>query len=161
MTIPFAESYHGQLRKFIGNRRVIVPAVRGIVQDERGRILLVKRSDNGDWVMPAGSMELDESVLDALKREVWEESGLEVQDATLIAIHSEPRFHFTNSYGGQHQMLAFVFQVTHWTGSLHQKTDETVAAQFFAPDALPPNIYDFYRETIEDLNNFTGTVILK
>ncbi|WP_420645406.1 NUDIX domain-containing protein [Candidatus Leptofilum sp.] len=161
MTIPFEESYHGQLRKFMGNQRVIVPAVRGIVQDEHGHILFVKRSDNGDWVLPAGSIELNESVLDALKREVWEESGLSVQEATLIAIYSEPRFHFTNSYGGKHQMLAFVFQVTQWTGTLCQETDETVAAEFFAPDALPPNIYDFYRETLQDLNNFSGAIILK
>jgi ADP-ribose pyrophosphatase YjhB (NUDIX family) len=56
-----------------------------------------------------------------LHREVREESGLQVEEAELIAIYSEPRFHFTNSYGGEHQMLAFVFLVTKWHGSLQKK----------------------------------------
>ncbi len=161
MTIPFEESYHGLLRQHLGNQRIILPAVRAIIRDENGRILFVKRSDNGLWVMPAGSQELDESVLDALRREVSEESGLEVDEAELIAVYSEPRFHFTNSYGGQHQMLAFVFLVHKWHGSLQQQTDETVAAQFFPQDALPPNRPAFYDETLADLGDFTGKVILK
>ena len=161
MTIPFEESYHGLLRRHLGNQRIILPTVRAIIADEDGRILFVKRSDNGLWVMPAGSQELDESVLDALRREVREESGLEVDEAELIAIYSEPRFHFTNSYGGKHQMLAFVFLVRQWHGNLQQQTDETVAAKFFPPNALPPNRPAFYDETLEDLKKFSGTVILK
>lgn len=161
MTIPFEESYHGLLRQHLGNQRIILPAVRAVISDADGRILFVKRSDNGLWVMPAGSQELDESVLDALHREVQEESGLEVEAAELIAVYSEPRFHFTNSYGGEHQMLAFVFLVTKWRGSLHHKTDETVAAQFFPLNALPQNRPAFYDETLEDMKNFNGRVILK
>ena len=161
MTISFEESYHGLLRQHLGNQRIILPAVRAVIADEDGRILFVKRSDNGLWVMPAGSQELDESVLDALRREVREESGLEVDDAELIAVYSEPRFHFTNSYGGEHQMLAFVFLVKKWHGTLQQETDETVAAQFFPLDALPSNRPAFYDETLEDVKNFNGKVILK
>ena len=161
MTIPFEESYHGLLRQHLGNQRIILPAVRAVISDADGRILFVKRSDNGLWVMPAGSQELDESVLDALHREVQEESGLEVEAAELIAVYSEPRFHFTNSYGGEHQMLAFVFLVTKWRGSLHHKTDETVAAQFFPLNALPPNRPAFYDETLKKKKNFNGRVILK
>lgn len=161
MSVPFEESYHGLLRQHLGNQRIILPAVRAVIADEDGRILFVKRSDNGLWVMPAGSQELDESILDALHREVREESGLEVEAAELIAVYSEPRFHFTNSYGGEHQMLAFVFLVSQWSGTLQQETDETVAAQFFPLDALPANRPTFYDETLEDMKNFNGKVILK
>lgn len=161
MSVPFEESYHGLLRKHLGNQRIILPAVRAVIPDADGRILFVKRSDNGLWVMPAGSQELDESILDALHREVREESGLEVEAAELIAVYSEPRFHFTNSYGGEHQMLAFVFLVSQWSGTLQQETDETVAAQFFPLDALPANRPTFYDETLEDMKNFNGKVILK
>ena len=58
MTIPFEETYHGLLRQHLGNQRIILPAVRAVIPDECGRILFVKRSDNGLWVMPAGSQEL-------------------------------------------------------------------------------------------------------
>ena len=111
--------------------------------------------------MPAGTLELDESIVDCMVREVREETGLDVKAAQLIAVYSEPRFAFTNSYGGQHQMLAFVFEVTAWTGQLLAATDETLDAQFFPLDNLPPNIPDLYHETLADWQAFNGQVILK
>ncbi len=110
--------------------------------------------------MPAGSMELDESVLDCLKREVKEEAGLEVISATPIAIYSEPRFAFTNSYGAQHQTLSIVFRVDEWRGSLLSQSDETTEIRFFSLDDLP-EIPSLYRETLEDLKQFNGALILK
>ena len=70
MGISWEESYLGQLRSIVGHQMLIAPAARAIIQDEKGRILFVKRSDNGAWVMPAGGMELHESIFDCLKREV-------------------------------------------------------------------------------------------
>ncbi len=93
----FEESYLGQLRKLVGSRTLISPGARAIIRDEQGRLLLIRRSDNGAWGMPAGSMELHESILDCLKREVWEETGLEVLQATPIALYTEPRFAFISN----------------------------------------------------------------
>jgi len=44
-------------------------------------------------------MELNESILNCLMREVWEETGLEVLEATPIALYTEPRFAFTTAFG--------------------------------------------------------------
>lgn len=159
MTQRFEDSYLGQLRALVGNRTLIAPGVRAIVRDDAGRILLVRRSDTGAWVMPAGSMELGESVWDCLVREVWEETALDVTEATMIALYSAPRFAFTNAYGGQHQMVSFVFCVDAWAGDLQTRT-ETVDARFFPHDALP-TIPDLYRETLDDLNRYDGRLILK
>src|SRR5581483_5594364 len=90
----FEESYQGQLRKLVGSRTLISPGARAIIRDEQGYILLIRRSDNSTWGMPAGSLELHESILDCLKREVWEETGLQVLQATPIALYTEPRFAF-------------------------------------------------------------------
>ncbi len=156
----FAQSYQGQLRALVGNRRLITPAAWAIIRDGEGRILLTRRSDNGRWDMPAGALELGESVTDCLRREVREETGLEVIEATLVAIYSEPRFCFTNAFGGEQQRLAFLFLVTGWSGTLLTATDETTDARFFDLDHLP-NLNDFHREALEDLPSFTGEVILK
>lgn len=161
MPIPYEDSYLGQMRKLIGKQKMISIGARAIVQDSDGRILLVRRSDNGDWVMPAGSMELDESILETCKREVLEESGLIVEHATLIAVYSHPRYSFVTSYGDPYQMTSFVFRVDKWSGELLSETDETVDARFFALDDLPENMPELYRETIGDLKHFDGTVIVK
>src|SRR5581483_10738365 len=96
---PFEDSYLGQLRKFVGSRLLISPGARAILRDEQRRVLLIRRHDNGTWGMPAGSLELQESILDCLKREVWEETGLEVLQATPIALYPEPRFAFLTVFG--------------------------------------------------------------
>lgn len=111
--LSYEESYIGQLRALVGNRTLITPSARAIVLDQLGHVLLVRRSDNGAWGMPAGAMELNESILDCVKREVWEETGLEVLTATPIAIYTEPRFAFTTAFGDHAQMFTMVFCIDH------------------------------------------------
>ena len=156
----YAQSYLGQLRQVIGKRKIHSVGARAIVQDEDGRVLLVKRGDNGRWVMPAGGLELDEAILDCCKREVYEETGLTVENATLIAIYSDPRYSFVTAYGDPYQMVSFVFRVDAWSGELALETDETTAIRFFALDELP-ELSPLYQETLQDLHAFDGTVIIK
>ena len=110
--------------------------------------------------MPAGSIELGESILDCLKREVKEEAGLDVLSAEPMAIYSAPRFAFTTAYGGEHQMFTVVFLVTEWSGQLLSATDETVDARFFALNDLP-KIPPLYQETLADLQLYKGRLLLK
>ena len=156
----FEDSYIGQLRKLVGNRRLLTPGVGAFIFDDRGRILLIRRRDDGRWAMPAGMMELAETVYDAMRREVREETGIEVLSATLVAIYSGPRFSWTNQFGSKHQGLGFQFRVDDWSGSLVTETDETVDAGFFDPSEVP-NVYPLYEELLSDLNSFDGHVILK
>jgi ADP-ribose pyrophosphatase YjhB (NUDIX family) len=160
VSIQYEDSYLGQLRQVVGNRKLLIVTARAIIQDEAGRILLVRRSDNGDWVMPAGAMELGESILDCVTREVKEETGLDVISAVPIAIYSEPRFASVTAYGDPFQPLSVVFRVDAWTGELITETDETVDARFFALDELP-DIPPLYQETLADLAQFQGQMIVK
>jgi ADP-ribose pyrophosphatase YjhB (NUDIX family) len=161
LSTDYHQSYLGQLRRLIGKRKIFAITARAIIQDENGRILLVRRSDNGAWVMPA-SIELEESILDCLKREVLEETGLTILSAYPIAIYSEPRFSFVTSYGDPYQMFSVVFVVDKWSGDLQTQTDETINARFFALNSLP-DIPDLYRETLADLQSYrkNGQFILK
>jgi len=159
--LSYEESYLGQLRKLVGDRTLITVGARAVIQDTQGRVLLIRRRDNGKWAMPAGSLELDESILDCLKREVREETGLEVLAATPIAVYSEPRFAFTNAYGAHFQMFALAFRVDAWSGTLQTETNETAAARFFAPDELPADMPTLYLETLEDVRNYRGQFMVK
>ena len=157
----YEQSYLGQLRQLIGKQKIFAITARAIVRDDEGWVLLVQRTDNRQWVMPAGSMELEESILETCQREVYEESGLIVESATLIAVYSNPRYSFVTTYGDPYQMISFVFWVDRWAGDLQTKTDETLDAQFFPLNDLPSNINPLYLETLEDLAQFDGTVIVK
>jgi len=106
-------------------------------------------------------LELGESILDCVKREVKEETGLEVISAVPIAIYSDPRFSFITAYGDPYQLFSIVFLVRDWRGQLHPETDETVGAQFHSLAKLPPDLSAMYRETLEDLRRYSGQIIVK
>lgn len=62
-------------------------AVGGIVEDGQGSILLVKTRDGG-WVYPGGQVEIGENLMEALSREVKEESGIDTTVSYLVGVYS-------------------------------------------------------------------------
>ncbi len=156
----FEQSYVGQLRKIVGNRTLLTPSARAIISSETGETLFIRRRDNGHWALPAGYMELGETVYDGMCREVNEETGLDVRAATLVSVYSGPGLLKTNQYGSSHQHLVFQFRVDEWTGDLVSETDETTDAGFFSEEELPEGFMQ-YAEAFDDLDRFSGPVILK
>ena len=63
-------------------------AAIALIRDDRGRVLLVKQRGgpfSGSWLLPGGRAADDESSMHALVREVREETGLALTDATYVA----------------------------------------------------------------------------
>src|SRR5215469_14217149 len=62
-------------------------SVAGVITDDHGRALLIQRADNHRWEPPGGVLELAESIHDGLRREVREETGLDVEPTTLTGVY--------------------------------------------------------------------------
>jgi 8-oxo-dGTP pyrophosphatase MutT (NUDIX family) len=159
----WAESYHGRLRALAGDRQLLFVGARCVVRDDVGRVLLIQRSDNGQWSLPAGGMELGESIAACAVRELFEETGVRATAITPFAIHSGPEYASVNMYGDHNQVFATVFRVDEWTGPVLRQTDETLDAQFFALDDLPADLTASARESLADLMIYeeTGRFIVK
>ncbi len=155
----YKESYMGQIRELVGEREIIITAARAVIRDQEGRILFIRRRDNGLWAMPAGGQELGESILDCLKREVNEEAGLEVISATPMAIYSQVPI--VTAFGDPYQLFLVQFLVDEWSGELMTETDETVDARFFSLGELPEEMPGFYPEVLDDLQRYDGNLIVK
>ena len=69
-----------------------IVAVGGIVENEQGEILLVK-TQHGGWVYPGGQVEVGENLINALIREVKEESGIDIIVSNLIGVYSNTGIH--------------------------------------------------------------------
>lgn len=78
----------------------IVPSVNVVVTDDAGRLLVIRRSDNGNWSLPGGGIDVGESVAAAAVREVEEETGIKCALAgPLVGIYSNPGhvIHYTSN----------------------------------------------------------------
>ena len=62
-------------------------AVVGIAVDDAGRVLAIRRRDNGHWQPPGGVLELGETIEDGVRREVLEETGVEVEPVQLTGVY--------------------------------------------------------------------------
>nr|MDT0660138.1 NUDIX domain-containing protein [Micromonospora sp. DSM 115978] len=163
MSIGWAESYLGQLRALAGDRTLLFVGSRAVVRDGAGRVLLIQRADNGYWAMPAGAMELGESISDCAAREVWEETGLRASVVTPFALYTGPDRTFTNMFGDTYQLFVVAFRVDVWQGELLTVTDETTDAVFYPAGQFPAPLSSTVAETLADLAFFeeTGQMVLK
>ena len=85
--------YIMDLRKIVGHRPLLQVGASVIVEDAQGRILLQKRADNHCWGYAGGSVELDEVVEEAARRELREETGLIADSWTkLTVLETTPGF---------------------------------------------------------------------
>jgi 8-oxo-dGTP diphosphatase len=66
------------------------PAVAVAVFDAANRLLLVKRRDSGHWAMPGGTMELSDSLEGCARREVREETGIDIAITGMIGTYTDP-----------------------------------------------------------------------
>lgn len=77
----------------------LVPSVNTVVADHAGRILLILRTDNGNWALPGGAMDLGESLPQAAIRETREETGIDCEITGLVGIYTDPHhlIHYTSN----------------------------------------------------------------
>lgn len=164
VTNGWADSYLGRLRASAGDvDTLFFVGARGVVFDDRRRLLLIQRSDNGRWALPAGAMELGESMRDCAVREVWEETGLRATDLTPFAMYTGPAYTYTNQYRHTYQSIMMSFLIHAWDGELQLVTDETVDARWFPLDELPDPPSPVVAEMLADLAEFekNGVLVLK
>jgi len=69
----------------------LVPSVNVVVTNDAGEILMIRRTDNDNWAVPGGAIDLGESVAQAAVRETREESGIECEITGIVGIYSDPK----------------------------------------------------------------------
>ena len=128
------------LRQVVGSRPLIMPAAGVVIVNSDGQILLQHRTDNECWGIPGGAMELGESFEDTARREVREETGLEVGPLELLYVHSGADAFYEYPNGDQVYGAAVVFTTTEFSGTLRRDPAETLDLRWFLPDRIPTNI---------------------
>ena len=113
-----------------------------------GSVLLLRRAntgyEDGNYSVPAGHLDGDESATSAAAREALEETGVVIDTATL-------RFVGVMHRKSNDERIDFFFEATAWSGELAnaepEKCDELA---WYAFDNLPPNVVPYVRRAIEN-----------
>lgn len=130
-------SYIGEMRKFVGHAPIMAVAAMGILYNEEKGLLLEKRTDTGEWCTPGGAIELGESLEDALKREIKEETNLDIANPKLFDIKANVHMVYPNK--DEVYYTDVVYEINEFFGDL--KSDiESTELKFFDLDNLPKNI---------------------
>jgi ADP-ribose pyrophosphatase YjhB (NUDIX family) len=111
----------------------------GVIFNEKGQVLLCHRTDYDAWNIPGGGVESGESPVDAIRREVKEETGLDVGSMRLVGVYNKE---------GQNDIV-FCFVCTIVGGAI-TLNDEADKIEYFDMDKIPKNISPRHVERIRD-----------
>jgi 8-oxo-dGTP diphosphatase len=108
-------------------------SVAGAIIDDQGRILAVRRADNGHWEPPGGVLELDETIEDGLVREIREETGLTTTPERLTGVYKNM----------ERGIVALVFRCSVAEGT-PTTTDEAAEIAWLTPDEIGQRMSEAY-----------------
>lgn len=114
-------------------------SVAGVVVRHDGRVLVIRRADNGTWEAPGGVLELDEQPGDGACREVLEETGIKVEAVCLTGVYK-------NMTRG---IVALVF-LCRPLGGEERTSPESAEVRWFTPEEVQKEMLEAYAVRVHD-----------
>src|SRR5271163_2435491 len=142
---PFEPIIRRFLHAYWRLSRGLTVGVRAAIFDGDNRVFLVKHSYVSGWHLPGGGVEVGETFLEALRRELMEEGRIEWRD--------EPVLHgiFLNSHVSRRDHVA-IYLVRHFSQDrLPEPNREIVACGFYAATVLPDDTTQGTRQRISEV----------
>ncbi|MBB4824351.1 ADP-ribose pyrophosphatase YjhB (NUDIX family) [Sporosarcina luteola] len=132
--------YIEELRAEVGNRPLLLTGVGVGVVNDKGEILLQRKLD-GRWGIPGGFMELGETAEETGRREVLEETGIEIGKLKLITVFSGSQTHTVLQNGDEYYSVTLIYATNEVVGG-ELKADgvETAEVGFFPVHELPEQL---------------------
>ncbi len=124
-------------------------SVAAVIVNDQQQVLMTQRRDNGHWEPPGGVLELGESIPDGLRREVREETGLDVEPEQLTGVYKNM----------ERGIVALVFRVRIVGGVAAEQTEETARMQWFDAEDVTDHCDDAYAVRVLDAFDDNGPAV--
>lgn len=119
----------------------IAVAVSAFIQDDEGRILMIRRTDNDLYAIPGGQLELGETLAQAAVREVREETGIECEVTGVIGLYSNPNHVIAYDDGEVRQEFSICFRAANSGGVLRESSESSDVLWVSGQDLRRLNIH--------------------
>jgi 8-oxo-dGTP pyrophosphatase MutT (NUDIX family) len=111
----------------------MVPSVNVVAVNGAGEILLIRRSDNDNWALPGGAIDLGESVAQAAVRETKEETGIDCEITGLVGIYSDPKHIILYTSNGEARQEFSIVLTARPIGGRRTISDESTEVRWVPP----------------------------
>ncbi|GAA0264746.1 NUDIX domain-containing protein [Cryptosporangium japonicum] len=112
----------------------LVPSANVVVTNDSGDILMILRTDNGNWAVPGGAMDPGESLPDCGVRETREETGIDCEITGLVGIYTDPKHVILYTSNGEaRQEFSAVF-TARYVGGEPTTSSESREVHWVKPD---------------------------
>ncbi len=145
--------YVEYIRKQVGSVPIFMPCAAGTFFKDN-KILLQKRKDDGTWAVHGGSLELGETFVEALKRELKEELNIDVKKAQFVKSYSGKTMHHIYPNGDEVYCVVEIYIITDYDGNISPDKGELEEVKWFDIDKLPQNLHEVDILPIQDSISF-------
>lgn len=128
--------YMADMRKLVGHKTIIQCSGSIIIVDNKGRLLLGKRTDNHMWGYAGGSVEIDENIEDCARRELLEEMGIIADELELFCINSGKEAHYVYPNGDEVSNVEIIYICRKYHGEPKAQESEVEELRFFDIDEI-------------------------
>ena len=135
-------NYIAEMRKHVGHDVVMTVGCGVLIENEKGEVLLQRRSDTGEWCVPGGALEPGETYIEAATRELSEEVGIKVSGLKLFGLYSgaDREIHYPN--GDVVYSLSVIFITKSFTGEISDSDSEVIEHRFFDKNSIPNDLFN-------------------
>jgi len=128
----------------------VVPSANVVVVNDKGEILVIRRTDNGNLAVPGGGMDLGESIVETAVRETKEETGIDVEITGIVGIYSNPRHVIEYTSDGEvRQEFSIVFTARPVGGSPATSSESSEVAWVDPREVIKGRMHPSMRQRIE------------
>jgi ADP-ribose pyrophosphatase YjhB (NUDIX family) len=114
----------------------LVPSVNVVVSNAAGEVLLIRRSDNDNWAVPGGAIDLGESLVQTAVRETREETGIVCEVTGLVGIYTDPRHVMLYTSNGEARQEFSIVLTARAVGGEPTPSDESSEVRWVTPRDL-------------------------
>ena len=146
-------SYIKDLRKYVGHNPILTAGVGLFVFNDKDEVLMQLRTDYKKYGFPGGSMELGESFEDVARREIKEETNLDIIDLEMVKVLSGKDTYREYPNGDKLYDITAIYVIKKYSGDLMVNDNESKKLEWFNVDNLPSNMTEHTKNYLEKFGN--------